>query len=169
MDRIDWIPIDKLAETIVEIASHAASKPTDELGVFHLVHPHATTWSTLRPWVHNSLEDITQRPIKIVPAREWIDLVKKDMESGVGTGRAEVSSEKLANMLNKNPAAKLIDFYPGILGLKEDDDENMAVILETVKTQERSERLKSLEVLKEKWIWKWIQEWITNMDVSPQK
>jgi len=158
MDRINWVPIDKLAEILLEIATGAAS--TNQLGVFHPVHPHATTWSTLRPWVHAALESLTDRSINIIPAREWIELVKKDMESGVSAGRAEVSSEKLADMLKSNPAAKLVDFYQDFMGLKGDGDGDLGVILDTEKTTEKSDSMRNLEVLKEKWVRKWVQEWV---------
>jgi thioester reductase-like protein len=77
MNRIDFVPVDLLAGILVEFA---AKEEVDRGGwhsVFHPVHPHPTTWSTVRPWVISALGYYTEKELKVVSGNEWLDLVRK--------------------------------------------------------------------------------------------
>ena len=45
LPSVDWIPIDKLAAAVLELAHHDLR--TDELQVYNLVNPHLTPWAAL--------------------------------------------------------------------------------------------------------------------------
>jgi hypothetical protein len=78
MNRIDWVPVDLLAGILVEFAAkEEVDRGEDGIRVFRPVHPHPTTWSTVRPWVISALKCYTEKELKVVSSNEWVDLVIK--------------------------------------------------------------------------------------------
>ncbi|CAD6582894.1 MAG: hypothetical protein ASARMPRED_001098 [Alectoria sarmentosa] len=116
-DRIDWVPIDLLADILVELAlergqpaASCTAPETHHADVYHPLNSHMTTWTGLRDIVLDELNSETKKPLEIIPLHKWIVKVRKDAESAVDSGR-NGDSVHLEAALRSNPAAKLVDFY----------------------------------------------------------
>ena len=157
-DRIDWVPIDLLADILVELAlrrgQSAASftdPETQHADVYHPLNPHTTTWTALRGIVLDELSSHITKPIEIVPLRVWVAKVRKEAESMVDSGE----NVNLEAALRRNPAAKLIDFFED-LASSEKVSTNQLEFAETLKL---SKAMQGLEPIKDEWVRKWIREW----------
>ncbi|KAL8790158.1 MAG: hypothetical protein Q9195_006485 [Heterodermia aff. obscurata] len=143
MEMIDWVPVDILAETIVELCLSDDQSQSGQQGaqVHHIVNRRTTPWSSLLPVV---LEEFSEgkRP-KQVSLREWVDALKESASNG-------------SDDAGKNPAVKLLPFFDGIAN---GYNEERAVTLDTEKTAEQSERLKSLTAVGEEWMALWMRQW----------
>ena len=164
-DRIDWVPIDLLATILVELAlkrdssATPGSEPNHHAEVYHPLNPHATSWSELGATVLHELRSLTQKPdLKVVPLQTWVAMVRKEMESVDKGDGAEVDLEVA---LRRNPAAKLLDFFEGLVVTAEEEKEEGGQVnrLEYEKTLERSETMRGLEPIREEWVRKWMREW----------
>ncbi|KAI3319619.1 hypothetical protein HD806DRAFT_525292 [Xylariaceae sp. AK1471] len=100
MAVVDWVPVDKLGESICELLGSPVPEdkknPGERFRMFNIVHPAATSWDTLLPVVVWVIERASKHTIDVVPSSEWIDRLEK--------------SEKGSHVIRQNPAAKLIDF-----------------------------------------------------------
>ena len=157
-DRIDWVPIDLLADILVELALErgqpAASitiLETQHADVYHPLNPHTTTWTSLRAIVLDELSSHTAKPIEVVPLREWVAKVRKEAESMVDGGE----NVNIEDALQRNPAAKLIDFFDD-LASSEQVSTNQLEFSETLNS---SKAMQGLEPIKDEWMRKWIREW----------
>jgi len=171
MNRVDWVPVDRLADILVEISLSASLNnfgnlngvPNDS-AVFHPIHPYPTTWSAVRPTLLVALNELTGKDVQVITAHKWTESVKKHMESESAGEDETVSNEGgLRRKLKQNPAAKLLDFYDSVMGSGQGENEGFRMILNIEKTLEQSERLRKLEKMQDKWIKKWITEWVENL------
>nr|KAI5459480.1 hypothetical protein BGZ63DRAFT_491818 [Mariannaea sp. PMI_226] len=100
VDYVNWMPIDTLAKISVEILenylqpsiltdSNSANGST--AGVFNLLNPHLTLWSSLLPALNESIPNT-------VPFPEWVEMLEKSRDKG-GFAMAD------------NPGVKLINYY----------------------------------------------------------
>jgi hypothetical protein len=64
------------------------------------------------------------------------------------------SDEMLRKNLEKNPAAKLLDFFEALVLAR------WPVALGSGNTALKSHKLRSIDGIKEEWIHKWIREWM---------
>lgn len=173
LGRIDWVPIDSLAEVIVELALGKDPQPKQDAAhgdpantgmprgrarVFHPLNPHPTTWEAVRPVVTDALHFLAGKPLETVPIDLWLGKVRKDIEAMAGTRNAR-KDEELEAFLQVNPAVKLLGFYEEVLGSKM----GRANELEIKKTERSSAKLRALEGIKADWIQKWIREWIASI------
>lgn len=159
-DRIDWIPIDLLADILVELAlgrgqsAASCTAPAHQADVYHPLNPHTTTWAELRTTILHELGSQTKKPMDIVPLRTWIAKVRKAAESTVD--RSEHADDvSLEAALRSNPAAKLLDFFEHLVA-SERVPTNRLDFSETLKL---SKAMRGLEPIKYEWVWKWIREW----------
>ncbi|PYH90761.1 acetyl-CoA synthetase-like protein, partial [Aspergillus ellipticus CBS 707.79] len=159
--RVDWVPVDLLAGVLVELAlsttstsaSTSASEDKGEgerLSVYHPVNLHPQPWSAILPLVGNA----TGLEGKTVPAAEWVQRVRADIES-VGKSGDALKEEGLAALLEKNPAAKLLEFFEWVMAQDEGE-----CVLDTVRTAEKSALLREVEGVKQGWVEKWVGEWL---------
>ena len=136
MEMVDWVPVDLLANSLTELflqPPHDTSQPTSQ--VYHLVNPKKTTYTALLA----SIISHFPKPPKLVSLSEWLAVVEREQD------------------LQKNPAGKLLVFYMGMAELGERG--NKMVVLNTSRTEERSEVLRGLEAIKGQWVEKWIRGW----------
>ncbi|KAI0024098.1 L-aminoadipate-semialdehyde dehydrogenase [Xylariomycetidae sp. FL0641] len=161
LDRIEWIPVDLLADIIVELAgivpgdNDADAEQTKDGGrkkqqqqqqqqhardlkVRHAVNPASVSWQALRPVVAKHLPEDTQT----VPWPEWVRLLR---ESGVQGGE-EAARE--------NPGLKLLDFYEGLNG-----DAETTFNLETKATRQGSKTMDTLPPVSGQWVDLWMRQW----------
>ena len=156
-NKIDWVPIDLLADVLVELtldvdgpsaSKRTAPEATGKARVFHPLNPHPVAWATLLPIVVNSLSrsEAETKRIETVSFRTWLDKVRTNAEAA---GSADVEA-----MLKVNPAAKLINFYEKLAedGIMQD--------FETSRTEEASPKLRAVEGIKPEWMERWVGAWL---------
>ncbi|KAF2875490.1 hypothetical protein BDV95DRAFT_561998 [Massariosphaeria phaeospora] len=138
VDTVDWIPVDILARSVVELAT---SSTPEEAGatVYHAVNPQRTSWKELLPVFAHCLQ--TDKEIQIVPFAEWAHALRE--------------SASTTEDINENPAIKLLDFFAGVASKAEGE----ATILETRKTVCVSSSLAGLEAVQEEWVENWMKQW----------
>lgn len=176
LGNIDWVPVDLLAEVIVELAlctdrqtkvnGSQGSRATTEISptrtrVFHPLNPHPTTWEAVRPIVTDALCASAGKPLETVPFDAWLGKVRNDMELEADSHRALKDGE-LEALLRLNPAVKLLSFYEEMLGTEKGAPNR----LEIKETARSSAKLRALEGIKTEWIQKWVREWIASMELG---
>lgn len=113
-DLIDWVPIDFLATALIELATGGINQ--DEANgarVLHPMNPQPTSWSALKPVIIGALNrsSASKYQGKVVieaPLSAWVDRVREEAEKLDGTSGLE-------EMLEANPAIKLLGFYEGLV------------------------------------------------------
>ncbi|MCJ1245408.1 hypothetical protein MMC30_002612 [Trapelia coarctata] len=170
LGQIDWVPVDLLAEILVELAfsqaqhsnanqsSHDATDSNTSYRparVFHPLNPYPTTWEAVRVIVAREVFSLTGKPLDITPMEAWIRRVREDMESMANSANT-MTEKDLEALLQVNPAVKLLDFYEQVLGT-EKGPQNQLAIEQTTKT---SVKLRAMEGITAEWMRKWLREWI---------
>jgi thioester reductase-like protein len=152
LDRIDWVPIDLLAEVLTGLALQE-SQP-GRINVYHPLNLHPTTWDSIIAVVADELSQPSGvKSLELVSLSEWVQRVRQDIETASGSQSA-VGESDLQTLLEKNPAAKLLEFFERLLSVQS------ANVLDTHDTASFSAKLSSIEGIKEEWVRKWIREWI---------
>ena len=173
MGNIDWVPIDDLADILVDLAvnmprqdspSHNAQPKRAK--VFHPLNPHPTTWQAIRPIIADELEGIaialTKRPPRTTPLASWLQRVRKDMETTAGSHKnnnSTLADSDLETLLRKNPAVKLLAFYEDVLGSREGGGRSW----EMRETMGMSKKVRELEGVRPEWVRKWVREWFSGI------
>ncbi|KAL6721956.1 hypothetical protein ACLMJK_001061 [Lecanora helva] len=165
LGKIDWVPIDKLAEVIVDLALNCGYRGTPGTSskgaaVFHPLNPKPTTWEAIRDVLIDEIspparDDNCKEKMELVATKSWLARIRKSMEAMVN-GRNNFKDEDLASFLEENPAAKLLDFFEETL-LRGDTASNE---LEIDKTLQNSEKLRGIGSIRPEWIRKWVREWL---------
>ncbi|KAJ6032231.1 NRPS-like enzyme [Penicillium herquei] len=145
MDRIDWLPIDRLAEVIIDLGLRNDSESA--LNVYHLLNVNAEPWDRVKRFFIDAVEGSFGKSLKTIPLQEWVRQVRQDSTDQV------LSETEIQEHLQKNPALKLMDFFEAI------QTSAPANILDTKATARSCERLRKVDAVKEDWIQKWVQEW----------
>ncbi|KAI1817951.1 hypothetical protein GGS20DRAFT_424632 [Poronia punctata] len=146
LGSVDWIPVDKTAEAVVELAIHhrhqqQQQQPVTNAAVYHVVNPHRATWSELVPTVVKHLnQDREDKGIEVVPLETWVNSLRES---------ASKSSEDIA----LNPATKLLDTYESLLGGGE------GTFLATELARETSPTLSSIGPVRDEWMDNWMRQW----------
>ena len=161
--HLDWIPVDYLAEIVVDIAltkdparAWNLDSP-DDVAFFHLLNPQSVTWDSTYPVIANNLALATGKSLRYVSLTEWLGLVRLDAEQTIGQS-SKLAEGELEAYLEVNPAMKLLRFYEEFLlkrGVSQGDSRPFDMQL----SLRRSRKLHSLEAMKEEWWQKWILEW----------
>ena len=176
MGNIDWVPIDDLAEVLVDLAlngpqphnqaplsDNAQAKPAQ---VFHPLNPHPTTWQAVLPIIASALSSILEsknkEPLHIIPLASWLLRIRKDIETTASSSHRDktLATADLETLLKVNPAVKLLAFYENVLGSKEGSGRSW----DMRKTRERSEKVGALEGIRAEWVVKWVGEWFEGME-----
>ncbi|KAE8133310.1 NRPS-like enzyme [Aspergillus pseudotamarii] len=154
LGRIDWVPIDLLAEVLVDLALGQNKTANESVNVFHPVNLQPLTWEAIRPFVADALFKTSGKPAEIIPFRDWVQRIRQDIETA-GAGGKALSEEELQALVAKNPAVKLLEFFEGIMSNPTRDN-----VLDTQLTAQRSGKLQAVEAVKPEWIQKWVREWV---------
>ena len=156
-DRIDWVPVDLLANIVVELAmkgdhseDHIADLGTRHADVYHLANPGTVSWSELVATVIEELSSQVQGTVELVPLHKWIARAREDSESMIGNS----DGVDLEAVLRMNPAAKLLAFFEGLVTIKAGSGNR----LNPSKTMRLSKEMRSLEPIKGEWIRRWVRE-----------
>ncbi|KAI3319915.1 acetyl-CoA synthetase-like protein [Xylariaceae sp. AK1471] len=144
LDRIEWVPVDLLAEIVVELAGVGAKKPQyeelaeDELKVYHAVNPKLGYWQVIAPTILKKMPEGTRS----VPWNEWVQALKT-------AGRTATAREL--------PGLKLLEFYEGLI--MPEDVKITPFNLETGVTARKSETMRRLPPVSTDWVDLWLKQW----------
>ena len=143
MECMDWIPVDRLADMLVEVLSPDArkdepTKPNEGARYFHFVNPQRPRWSDIASSVASSID----RDIQIVSFDEW-----------VGCLAAVIERDEEATAVDI-PALKLVDFYQHI-----GKECTTRPVFSTDIAQEQSAALRNLPDVSLQWIQLWLRQW----------
>lgn len=133
---MNWVPVDALATSMVEIVHHAIDNRNTQC--YNLVNPKQAPWSDVLPLLVQRLGP----HCKVVPLAEWIEALKK----------FDADDEKVCA---EKPALKILSFYERIAkgenaaGLKYDTANGMAA----------SETLSNLPAVNIEWMEMWLDQW----------
>ncbi|KAL9094874.1 MAG: hypothetical protein Q9165_002823 [Trypethelium subeluteriae] len=155
LGKIDWVPVDLLAEVLVELALRPAQVAEKEeevarAAVFHPHNGHSTSWQALLPGVRAAIEEVTSKKVEVVSAKEWLARLRRSEEG-------EKSEEELAALVVARPALKILEFYEGTLVEGGGEESNR---FDTTRTMEASAKLREVEEVGDVWMRKWIAEWL---------
>ena len=150
MDRVDWVPIDLLAEVLVDVTFNG--KFDSELGVYHPVNLNPKQWKDLLPLVVEAVQTSFGKTLQMIPACDWIQRVRQDIELAT-KGDKVADEKKLYSQLEKNPAAKLLQFFEEVLA------QTTSSILDTKDTADCTKKLRNVQAVQSEWIQKWVKEW----------
>ncbi|KAI4701882.1 putative NRPS-like protein biosynthetic cluster [Alternaria sp. Ai002NY15] len=139
MDRVDWVPMDVAAGTVIDIANASISEP-EPVQVYHLVNPHTTTWDKLYPVIRQFFTQDNKNDMEIVEFSDWVDELARIPQTKENAERV--------------PGLKLLDFYqslrPESIGLP---------ALETRRTESVSATLREGKAVDAEVIRKWLEQW----------
>lgn len=137
MRDLDWIPIDLLSTTLVELAL----LPRNESAiVYHAVNPRTCDWQSLLPTIQDLLDGAEE--FAIVPFDEWVEALRESAPQTINKKQE----------IEKNPAIKLLDFFEGLPRAK-------VPRLNTVETQKRSRTLREMRAVAPEDMARWMRQW----------
>lgn len=139
-DRVDWIPIERAAALVAEVAGADGAEPYEAVsGYFHGVNPAVSTWQELAPAVKHFYGD---RIKEMVSFKEWVERLEGQVtDDATGAGAS--------------PGLKLIDTYRSMLG----DPNNQPVVFDTSRTCSRSLTLRTSQAVTAEMIKTWCKQW----------
>ncbi|KAK5055282.1 hypothetical protein LTR84_013032 [Exophiala bonariae] len=153
MGDIDWVPVDRLAEVVVELSGALRdNRPSDEMQVFHAVNPQIVSWADILPTVQQTLGQPGQR-IGTVPYSEWVDRLHSSSVFPTVNEGAAISEDFIFN----NPGIKLLNFYESLRG---SDATRTLARLDIVRTSKVSKSLSGLDPVNAEWVKGWIEGWL---------
>lgn len=140
-DRIDWVPMDIAAGTVLDVATASTNSPSPEpTQVFHLTNPHTTSWTSIYPVIQSFYKD-SGVDMEVLSYDEWVDALKD-------IPRNKENAEKV-------PGLKLLEFYES---LREGSGMGMPV-LETRRAEGVSGTLREGGAVDEGVVKKWLGQW----------
>ena len=112
--NIDWMPIDELAEALVESATTVRKLDMDEsrsdggeARVLNMRNPCQTSWAVLVPCVKAALEAGGGETVSVVEYPEWLEALKQSASVAIETGL----DGGVEHMAKVNPAIRLVGFF----------------------------------------------------------
>ncbi|KAI1662848.1 acetyl-CoA synthetase-like protein [Daldinia decipiens] len=151
--EVDWMPSDLLADVVVDLAK--SSKPEgagSDAIVFNLRNPNTVAWDTLLPVILEHVETRLGKKLEVVQPSTWLNRLE---ESAVVVSEGDIPG--MANAVKSNPAIKLLDFYHnGLWAHEAVPAQPMAV----ERALAASQTLHDMPPVGDKWMRKWINEWM---------
>lgn len=147
--EVDWVPIDLLASVLVELTfnENLAKKQKGAI-VVHPMNPRPTPWSSLIGVVTATASQISKRDIVHVPFTAWLERVRNEAE--------KLNMDQLEEMLEVNPAVKLLSFYEELAHGGE------GMVADSTRAVRESTQLQKLNGIKPEWMEKWVRTWLEN-------
>lgn len=168
--RIDWVPIDLLADALMELVfSEDASLATKEEGldgarVWHLVNTHPVPWESLLPSVVKSLNRLRPKgpegkSIEAVPYTTWLQKIRKAAEDFTRQGSHSPKGSKgeevaVKDLLSTIPALATMAFYESLTQQPQGTS-----VFETKKTEMASGKLREIGGIGADLMEGWVQGW----------
>ena len=175
---INWLPIDTLADVLVELSlkhvvtrngsSNAFNTLAKQTIVYHPFNPHHTSWSALLPYVLAALEKHSSStagrnpPIEVVSRSVWLEKLRASAAK-IADSNGDGTSSSVAQLLQSNPALKLIDFYE--TQFREEGSATSEMTWETGAAESASGRLRSARAIDGAMVERWIMDWCTGTEL----
>ncbi|XXH02838.1 hypothetical protein Hte_009225 [Hypoxylon texense] len=138
LSRVDWVPVDKSAAAVLEIAGISQKVPAGDVGsYFHVVNPTAVSWS----WIAQAVQEFygRDRIPELVGFQEWV-------------ARLEESSPR--KEWHQNPGLKLLDTFRTM-----STAEKELVVFDTQKTAARSPTMHAMTAITPQMMKHWCKQW----------
>lgn len=167
-DDIDWLPLDTVAEAIVEVClkpTALQSPGPNGINVFNMVNPQRTSWKALLPSVTSAIEVVSSdlktrhaRKIRVVPPHVWVAELRANATASIDT---DISDEYRERLLNANPALRLMDFFDVMFGTVKVKGKSHygADMWESSNAEKASEKLKNAERIDGEMMSRWVKQW----------
>lgn len=141
MQQVDWIPVDVLANIVVElsIGSPASARRRGAADVYHAVNPRRAAWADLVPTVARHLDPAGG--IELVYLEAWVEALR--------------ASPRTVEDVAQNPAIRILDFFEGLVAESSAD----AILLSTTGTVTASETLANLGPIHDGLMENWLRQW----------
>lgn len=148
-DNVDWVPVDVLADVMVELVTslHSESDAKPKTHFYHTANPKVVTWGTLL----SALIDYSRKAkkeLKVIGMPEWVDVLEKS--SAKSSSPADVE---------QNPAIKLLDFFKNLQDKALRMPEARSVTLDVKKTSKQSASLADMAPVSQDWMQLWLNQW----------
>ncbi|KAI0518045.1 acetyl-CoA synthetase-like protein [Xylaria bambusicola] len=162
---IDWVPVDALADVVVDLMTHhprnsndggdVAKEPAEGAWVRNIRNPAVVNWEDVLPAIKEGIEG--RGTIDVVPASAWLHRLEMSVEATTADD---------ADAIAANPAVKLIEFYNNSVwnvsvGPASSETAPMAI----EKTLDASPTLRDLPPVSRAWMRKWVDEWLATVAV----
>ncbi|KAI1212188.1 putative NRPS-like enzyme [Annulohypoxylon truncatum] len=149
--EVDWIPLDLLADVLVDLALWHDDKRSTAAKVFNVRNPYTTAWDTLLPAIIEAAQSShLNRGLEVVEPATWLSRLRQSASSEVGNGGSETTT--------LNPAVKLLDFYSE--GLWATDATGSKLQMSIEQALAASPALRDISPIGLEWMYKWVVEWI---------
>ena len=133
--EVDWIPVDVLANIIIDITQ--ADK--EGLQIYNLVNPHVVEWSSLIPAITQHFTGM-----QVVPLEEWVEKLSH-------------GNEEDQNEVATKPALKILDWFEALE--KGSNSTHPRQGYETSQGVTVSRTMASLPAVSEGWMKTWLEQW----------
>lgn len=158
---IDWMPIDELAEALIESAMWVRKHERDdtrgdggEPRVLNMRNPRQTSWAALIPSVKAAFEARGEL-VSVVEYDKWLEALKTSASATLEPGVSGMEHRARAN-----PAIGLLDFFEKI------GNEGIETPLETGKALTVSLRLEKMSRVDGTMMRRWVEGWINDNNSS---
>ena len=155
---IDWMPVDELAEALVESAitlrHHDRDGSRSDVGearVLNMCNPRQTSWAALVPSVKAALE-AGGETVSVVEYPEWLEALQRSASVTLETGL----DDGMGHMAKTNPAVRLVDFFERIR------DSGTETPLEMGKALALSTALGRMSIVDGAMMKRWVEGWIND-------
>lgn len=136
--RIDWIPVEKMASLMLEIAGISQKVAASEInGYYHAVNPNPVEWSEVAQAVQEFYGK--ERIPELVSFQEWV---------------AKLEDSVQRKVFDKNPGAKLLDMYRDLSTATHE-----APLFEVTRALKRSPTLRDMTAVTPELIQLWCRQW----------
>lgn len=139
MNLIDWIPVDVLADVIVELVHNTSSRSAKNFNVFNLVNPKRVEFEKLVPTIINAFST-DGKQIEAVSPEEWLQRL----------GKLDITKQEV---LENHPSLKIMDFYHGLTSTEGEG------LFSTDITKKTSRSMAELGPISSKDIGTWLEQW----------
>ncbi|TKA59788.1 hypothetical protein B0A49_10410 [Cryomyces minteri] len=143
---VDWIPVDKLAETIKDLVFANAEKAS--LEVYNLVNPRVSSWSDLVPAVQTFYKDLhgSSSTMETIPLDKWVEALE----------RIDLNNR---DAVDEMPSIKILDFYKAIgESLSTSPISNIAAF-DTDNLSRESDTMRNLRSIDRETVTIWLRQW----------
>jgi thioester reductase-like protein len=143
---VDWVPVDTMAEIIIDLVHSGADQDGPYLRIFNLLNPNSTPWS--------SRAGATQRWFASLPGS--VHLAKVPFSAWIEALQATKMDN--AEELDARPAAKILDFYIALekAGVRPDEAKG---VFDTDNGRKYSETFAKLLPIDSKLMDIWLRRW----------
>ncbi|KAK6952390.1 hypothetical protein Daesc_006926 [Daldinia eschscholtzii] len=151
--KIDWIPSDLIADVVVDLAGSPKPEVVDRGAiVFNLRNPKTVTWDTLLPVMLEYAEAKLGKRLDVVEPSKWLGRLEE-----IAANISQGDDPDMTSAVKSNPAIKLLDFYHNALWTH---GEEVAKPMAIDHALAASQTLRDMPPVGDKWMHKWIGEWV---------